>query len=180
MKEKIKELLGEGLAPGIVANAVGVSPAYVSQLLADETFKQEVIELRIAKLSATTSRDRKYDSIEDTLLSKLEAAVPMLFRPAEILAAIKTINGAQRRGAPADATPVTYKTVVNLNIPEVARAKLLLNESNQIIEIGGRVMATMQANVLLKQLGVEAETETEKLGEQVNGKKSLPSPTTTR
>jgi hypothetical protein len=166
LKDRIKQLLGEGLNPSVVANAVGCTPGFVSQLLADENFKQDVTELRVSKLTAATGRDRRYDNVEDTLLGKLETAIPLLFRPVEILAALRIINQATRRGASADQAPVTYKTVVNLNLPEIARTKLVLNQDNQVIEIAGRAMATMPANVLLKQLGVEDAEQIPSFGPQ--------------
>ena len=55
-------LLGQGIEPGIVASAVGVTEARISQLISDPLFSAKVAELRYVNLAKHSDRDREYDS----------------------------------------------------------------------------------------------------------------------
>lgn len=159
VKEKIKELLGLNLPNNVVASAIGVSEGYISQLLSDDIFKNEVSELRIKNTLEHAHRDKKYDSLEDRMLEKLEEKLDgslSFTKSQEILAAIKVLNGAKRRAAPAElnSQAATPGMVLNLHLPESAAfaAKFIVNGENQVIEIAGKSVATMSAKGVLKQL----------------------------
>jgi hypothetical protein len=157
LKDKAKELLGIGLANNIVASAIGVTESMVSQWLSDETFAQEVSDLRAATAAEAVGRDKKYNKIEDILLEKLEEKLDsglMFTSPREILAAIRVINSAVRRGSPQEVTGKGQVQIVQLQLPENATfaARFVLNGQNQVIEIAGRSMATMSAKGVVGQL----------------------------
>lgn len=159
MKEQIKELLGLNLPNNVVASAVGVSEGYISQLLSDDAFKNEVSELRIKNTLEHAHRDKKYDTLEDTMLERLKEKLDTgtsFLKAAEILAAIKVLNGAKRRAAPAElnSQAATPGMVLNLHLPESSAfaAKFIVNGENQVIEIAGKSVATMSAKGVLKQL----------------------------
>lgn len=159
MKDKIKELLGLNLPNNVVASAVGVSEGYISQLLSEDIFRMEVAELRIKNTLEHANRDKKYDSLEDKMLQRLEEkldAGTSFLKPQEILVAIKVLNGAKRRAAPAElnSQAATPGMVLNLQLPESSAfaAKFIVNGENQVIEIAGKSVATMSAKGVLKQL----------------------------
>lgn len=159
MKDKIKELLGLNLPANVVASAVGVSEGYVSQLLSDDIFRAEVSELRIKNTLEHANRDKKYDTLEDLMLQKLQEKLDSgtsFLKPAEILAAIKVLNGAKRRAAPAELNSQAAQPgmVLHLHLPESAAfaAKFIVNAENQVIEIAGKSVATMSAKGVIKQL----------------------------
>ena len=135
-KNRIIAMLGKGLTPSVVATAVGVSESYISQLLSDPEFSAEVAQLRMESLEAHTSRDTAYDSIEDQLLEKMKDCVTYMVKPAEILAAIKIINGAQRRGLdPTQQAGVTGNTtIINLNLPKQIVSSFATNAVGQVVE----------------------------------------------
>ena len=56
-EEKALDLLGKGIANEIVASALGVTPARITQLLADENFAAEVQKRRFLNLQKNTMRD---------------------------------------------------------------------------------------------------------------------------
>lgn len=150
MKEKIKELLGLGLPNGVVASAVGVSDAYVSQLLSEDIFAKEVQELRLVNLSEHATRDKKWNSLEDSLLKKLEELMEFggFTRPIEVLRALQVVNGAKRRAAPQEFAATAQQNVVPLILPIVLAPKFILNSQGQVVEVEGRVIATMPANIV--------------------------------
>ena len=96
-EERIISLLGQGLSETTVASAVGVSVSRISQMLSEDSIRERVAELRYTNLASATGRDNKYDTIEDSLLDKLEKSLGMMFRPVEILKALQIINGAKKR-----------------------------------------------------------------------------------
>ena len=83
---RIKKLLGNGLPSSAVAEAVGVDPSFVSQLLADEDFKREVLTAKAARAEQALERDARWDRIEDKVLEKAEQMLPLISRPRDLIA----------------------------------------------------------------------------------------------
>lgn len=157
MKEKAKELLGFNLPANVVAAAIGVTPSMVSQWLSDEQFAGEVQQLRIENLAGAANRDRKYNTIEDALLGRLEESLEnriYFLKPQEILHALKIVNAAVRRGAPQEVLASAQQTIIPLQLPENSEfaVRFIMNKENQVIEIAGRSVATMGAKAVLKKL----------------------------
>jgi len=150
---RILEMLGNGLAPVVVSSALGVSESYISQLLSEESFAHQVTGLRYANLQAATSRDRSYDSIEDTLIDKMKELLPLMYKPMEVLRAITVINAAKRRGADAPDNTVIHQTVVQLTLPTAITSKFITNAANQVVEAGEQELITIAASHLTHKLG---------------------------
>jgi len=157
-EDRALSLLGSGVSAEATANALGVSASRISQLLADKRFADQVAALRYEALQEHNSRDSKYDSLEDKLLSKLEKALPLMFRPGDILKSIQIINGAKRRGvnSPTDSATV-QNNVVNILLPTQVLQKFATNAKNQVVKAGDQDLLTMQSSSLLAQ--VEAPTQ---------------------
>lgn len=149
---KILEMLGNGLSPEVTASALGLSPSYISQLLAQEDFATQVTGLRFANLQAATSRDREYDSLEDALLAKMKDLVPMMYKPMEIVRALTVINAAKRRGASAPENTVINQTIVQLTLPTLLTNRFIKNEANQVIATGEQELITIPASQLSNKL----------------------------
>lgn len=152
LKEQIKQMLGNNVPATAVAMAVGCEASYVSQLMSDEQFAQEVRILRMAKLTEATNRDDKLGKMEDALLDKIEDAIPLMFKPSELLGAYKILNSAQRRGASAIGDAEITKPVVPLTLPTVIVQQFVLNGNQQVVEVGGRPMITANSHALLDQV----------------------------
>jgi hypothetical protein len=136
---RILELLGTGLSPEIVASAAGVTPSYISQLLSEESFSKQVTQLRFDNLQAANARDRAYDDIEDKLIEKMRDLLPMMYKPLEVLRAIREINGAKRRGSAAPESIININnTVVNLTIPNQILQRFIVNAANQVVEVSAQ------------------------------------------
>lgn len=150
-QQQVRDLLGQGLSNEIVATTVGCDPSYISQLMSDETFSQEVIALRAANLTAANSRDKSIDSIEDSLILKLKDAVDqnLIYKPNDIMRAFFTVNNAKRRGVPAHEAVVIQNRVVNLTIPQVVVNKFVTNIHNEVVEVGNDTLVTMDSRQLL-------------------------------
>lgn len=152
INERALSLLGSGVQAEKVASALGVTPSYVSQLLSDEDFATQVTQLRYENLSKHTQRDATYDDLEEQLQAKLMKSVPLLIRPAEILAAIKIVNGAKRRGVDSSTESIVQNNIVQLNMPVQIIQKFTTNIKNQVIQAGDQSLLTMQSSDLRKKV----------------------------
>ena len=151
------ELLGSGVPQEACASALGVTASYISQLLSDTAFATEVTKRKYELLSAHTERDANYDLLEDDLIEKLNKAKHLMFRPADILAAIKVINGARRRGTDSRDSIITQQNIVEITMPVQIIQEFTTNIKNQVIKTGDQDLITIQSGDLLK--GVEEESK---------------------
>lgn len=158
-KNKVKQLLGTGLTPEVVANAVGCEPSYVSQLLSDEVFASEVANLRSAALVANTRRDDIMGQIEEDLLLKLKETIPLIYKPRDVLHAVAVVNNMKRRGASAPGQVHVHQTVVELQLPVAARAKFVKTIKGEVIEADGQTLVSMPAHTLLNKLAANKGTD---------------------
>lgn len=159
IEDRALSLLGTGVPVESVGSALGVTAARISQLLADETFAEQVIALRYENLQKYNKRDNTYDTLEDKLLEKMEKALPLMFKPEQILRAIATINGAKRRGQSAPEQVTDQQTIVTLVLPAQITQKFTTNINNQVVNAGGQSLQTMQSGNLL---AMAETTETER------------------
>lgn len=154
MKDKILKLLGNGITSEVVARTVGCDPSYIAQLMADEDFAMQVAAMRCQNLEAATSRDSKYDAIEDQLQQKLEDLLPLMMKPRDILDALTRVNAAKRRGAnPLTNTDIQGKqTIINLQLPAITLQHFSINSDGEVIEVGKRALVNVPAQALMKSL----------------------------
>lgn len=151
-EERALKLLGDGFAAEQVASAIGVSPSRISQLLNDESFSQQVAELRYKTLAAHTERDSAYDSLEDQLLQKLKGSLSMLFDPMKIAKLLQIINAAKRRGSTEQSQISAAQTVVQLNMPTQIYQQFVTNINNQVIKAGAQELITVQSGKMAELL----------------------------
>lgn len=168
IEERALELLGSGIGPEIVASALGVTPARISQLLSDTEFSELVSQKRFENLSKHNVRDSRYDELEDTLITKLDETLPMMHRPMEILKAISVINAAKRRGASAPEAITHQNQVVNITMPvQILQqfTEFTTNINNQVTKAGERDLLTIQSGVLLNSTNKKLQLERTKDGD---------------
>lgn len=161
--EQVKQLLGSGLSNEVVATAVGCEPSYITQLMSDEQFAADVINLRAVTLTANTRRDRSIDGIEDKLLEKLQDAVEMnsFYKPRDILHAANIVNKMQRRGVPAHESLTVQNKIVQLIMPTQIIQQFVTNTQGEVIEVttgegSKQTLTTMPAQQLLRKLAQDA------------------------
>lgn len=150
IEDRALVLLGAGIGGEAVANALGVTPARISQLLAEQTFSDAVSTLRYENLQKHNNRDASYDTIEDDLLVQLKEKLSFLMKPADILRAISVINSAKRRGQSSPDQVVNQQAIVNLVLPTVITEKFTVNIDNQVTRAGEQELHTLPASALLK------------------------------
>ena len=134
-RDRALQLLGQGLGTSVVASALGVTDARVSQLLAEQGFADEVQKLRFDSLQKSTSLDSSYTDLEETLLQKLENVIPLINKPRDLLQAINVVNGAKRRGQDSPDSASMSAKVVQLSLPPSLQQKFITNVFNQVVEV---------------------------------------------
>ena len=152
VKERALQLLGQGIAPSIVASSCGVTESAVSQWVSDPEFAAQIAELRFSNLQKHNERDSHYDSLEDRLHKKMEDLLPLMVRPMEVLKAIQVINQAKRRGASAPDSIIQQQTIIQLNIPTQIIQKFQINSQNMVTQAGDQELLTLQSGTLLNKL----------------------------
>ena len=152
LEEKILNLLGSNIEAEQVAAAVGVTPSYISQLLSDEQFALAVSDLRYKSLQKHNVRDDKLDELEDKIIDKMAAVLPMVMRPMELTRMLQVVNGSKRRGASAPDTILQKQKIVTISLPPVIVQKFVTNVNNQVVQTGTQELITMQSGTLLERL----------------------------
>lgn len=158
-EDRALALLGQGVPPAAVANALGVDISRISQLLSQDDFAARVVERKFEQLSKHNERDSAIDSLEDKLLDKLRDCLPFMTRPMEILKSFAVLNAAKRRGATASSESLSSKqTIIQLNIPQIIIEKFSSNVHNQVVQIGQQSLLTIPSGQLLKKMEAQNVT----------------------
>lgn len=150
IEDRALVLLGAGIGGEAVANALGVTPARISQLLAEQAFSDAVSTLRYENLQKHNNRDASYDTIEDKLLAKLEGSLSFILKPRDLLQALSIVNSAKRRGQSSPDQVVNQQNIVNLILPTIIAEKFTVNIDNQVTCAGEQELHTLPASTLLK------------------------------
>lgn len=152
VEDRAMRMLGNNLSPEIVAQATGVSVSRISQLLSDSTFAASVMELRCGILQKHNDRDNAYDEMEDTLIAKMRDLIPYMYKPGEVLHAIRIINNAHRRGSVVSHNEGVAATVVNITLPTIITQRFITDINNQVITAGTQDLVTVQSSQMNKML----------------------------
>lgn len=152
MKDRIIEMLGQGLSATQVASAVGCEDSYISQLLSDEHISRQVQELRAENFSKYVDLDRRLDEAEEEALTKLASLANFITKPTEAARVYSILNAAKRRTVDQVNQQQAVAQTVSLDLPMAARVRFTLTNDRQVIEIEGRSMTTMPARNLASRL----------------------------
>lgn len=166
-RARLFALLSTGIPPGAAAKAVGVTPAYVSQLLADdETFAEAVAVARVATLEEDVVHDSSVKATEAKALKLISDRIGQVRNPMDAARIFQILNGSKRRTeeAAVDRLDNAPTVSVTLNIPAAAMSLVTArNSAGEIIEIGGRSLATAPASKIADIRSRLLEKEQEKL-----------------
>lgn len=187
MQEAIVKLLAQGLSQAQVASVVGCSEGYISQVVSKEGIAELIEEQRgkVVVEAETKTREKRYLSLEDRILEKLENDTPF----AEYKEVTKLLEILHRRKDPLPKL-VQSNTQINntvvLQIPQAAVPEIQLNENREVIGINNSSLAPLGAQgvkslflkMKLEQQEREEAVEALKYAEQQK-KKAAQEPTIT-
>lgn len=151
VEERALSLLGAGISPAQVASTLGVTESLISQLVSKEGFAAELARIKTESLQKHNARDLKYDSLEDSLLDKLEKNIGMMYKPHDILKAIQVVNGAKRRGTSTAEAVIAQQNIVQIVLPTKVIQTFTSNAQNQVVQAGNQSLTTIQSGELLRQ-----------------------------
>lgn len=173
-RDQIASLLGNGLSPETVASAVGCTPSYISQLLAEDEFRDLVTSRRVVAITARGDRDDKIDNIEDMLIEQLHDVVKAkaFYKPRDLLTAMSIINKAVRRGPQQSQVADQVRPVVNITLPVAIQQRFVMTPNNEVVAVGEQTLVTMQAGTLLNNL-IDSADSAEQAGAYKEAKKFL-------
>lgn len=163
--ESIREALAQGQKQRDIAKQLGVTESAVSQ---------QVKEIREqggggstpleapatptgapAVIPAAQQIDTAYENVELKLVQRLEQQLDTGFlamSSKELLQAIRTINGTKRRtgaeGLPQGTSITQNNTMVSLQMPARIRHQVIKNVNNEIIEVDGKTLLTVDPTQL--------------------------------
>lgn len=155
MRNRILNYLASGIKAAQVATIVGVSPGYISQLLKEESFKEELEALVLTKPADAeeTDLDNKYVSLEHSILRGIEEAIP----GAELPALARILDSVTKRqdmrfqrkfpSNPLGGAGVNVQ-VVQISLPahSIPREPVVeLNSQGEILAIDNKSLAPMTA-----------------------------------
>lgn len=152
LPERIKELLGKGLPTGVVASAVGCDPSYISQLLEQEEFHNDVLVLRAGKAESSVARDDKWDDIEDRALKRAGQILDFVTKPNDLIRIAALANSAKRRASDFTGGSEAVTQTVQLVFPESAVLHFQMNANSQVVEIDGRSTQALSSKKLVEQI----------------------------
>jgi hypothetical protein len=153
VKERIIELAGANVPPGIIASTVGCDPSYVTQVLSEEAAQDRVMELRGERAVELLERDSNIDEIQDLALARIKNLVPMQSDVMKLTRVFQVMNAA-RKASDHGINPSSQgqgATVV-LELPADANVHFKLTSDRQVIEVEGRSMVPMPSQQVQKQL----------------------------
>jgi len=173
-KERAASYLGAGMPPGQVANIMGCTPAYISQLLKEESFVELVEKHRAAvdgsEAAEEVSIQKKYLGMEHTLLKAMAEALPNAELPA-ITRALEVVANRQEKAAVRKMPQQigggnggqNVAVHVSLTLPTHAiesRPVIELNAKSEVVSIDSKPMAPM-SSVGVEKLFREKKAERE-------------------
>lgn len=155
MKDRILQLLINGLSSSEVASVVGCSQSYVVQLLKDEDFKEKVKQGMLAAQAERTEEehiDTRYQTLEHKILNSISDGLDEASL-GEKVRALETIHKRQetkhRLKNPVAQNPALQVNVISLQLPNHAVARvspvIQMNTQAEIVAIDNQPLAPMSS-----------------------------------
>jgi hypothetical protein len=147
-RERLITYLVAGATQAQAAAALGISESYVSDMHAEDSFKEELASRKMAALESSISTENQIKKVESLAITKLEKLMPTIMDPMKALAIFKVTNAARISQTVVSNPAVAATAIVNLHLPTVLLQNYKADSSNRIISINDTPMITLQsANV---------------------------------
>src|SRR5690606_1319001 len=154
-KARIASYLSQGLKPSQVAAIVGVTPAYISQLLSSAKAEPEG-EFAVLLASSNEKADKevdedkalttKYLAVEHKLLQQMEDTLGFAELPA-VTAALRVVAERQEKRLSRLQAPSTsggaVQNIIQITIPSHAIPEHVLNGQKEVVKIGSQNLSPL-------------------------------------
>lgn len=134
------------------ANACGVDESYVSKLLQETDFQEQVAEKLSKDFEVAAAIDDNYQEIEKVLSKRLRDLTTYMTNTDQITRTLKTVSAIPKKVQPkiplnADGAPGTIVPVA-LTLPIVAKNVFLINPNSEIVSLNGKELTTLNSKSL--------------------------------
>lgn len=148
-RDRALNYLSRGISPSQVALALGVSPALISQYLAEPEFAALVAASRTDSLNKQLGIEEQAEALEASILGRLKEQAPQVFDPMKLAAIYKIINARQiRTKQQAFDESLSGAPTVILQMPAVAVHLYSQDLNGQVVSVGNQSLVTMQVSNL--------------------------------
>lgn len=169
---RLLKLRGAGCTQEEAAKACGVDASYVSQLEAEEEFKEQVNSLIKQTFEKQSKIDNNYVEIEERLSERLLKNTEFMFNPDQILRTLKFANEAKKKVLPSGTQPlgtnangnITVLAPVTLILPGVVAREFIVNPMNEVVAVDGQELTTLPSNNIQQLLQKKEQKKLEDKG----------------
>lgn len=152
--ERVATLLASGLPAASVASIIGVSPARISQLKAEEGF-EEIFQAKMAEMATKDAEEvsigAKYLEAEHKLLKQV-IDLSSVSEMRDVTAALRVVAERQERAKnrinPIQQGTQVFNTVVQLQLPTHAVPELSFSGNKEVIAIQERSLAPLSSTAV--------------------------------
>lgn len=148
IRERIIDLLGQNIQQSLVAQAVGVTDSYISQLLVEEGVIEAIAARKAGRLEAAIKKDDSIESLELAALEIVRAKLPFTKSSLEAVRVFQVLNTARKAAQASQGADSAGVQIVQITLPRAANVMIQMNAQNQVIEVAGRSMATLPSRSL--------------------------------
>ena len=162
--DRIATMLASGIQASSIAAIVGVSPSYISNLIADPDFSTHLAALK-EELAESNSKEAESEIYQDKLLGAEHKIVTHLMDRLNYMADNHAIQALVAVGARRDSLAKsqaianftnssngTTIRMVEISIPAISAPDLVIGKNNEVVSIGSRAIAPMPAATLMAML----------------------------
>lgn len=150
MMERIISYIAQGFGTEKICEMVGCTPSYIEEVKQhsdfDTIYKRS--QRQLLKLKEAEETEDKYDALERSTLSAVKDNLPFAeFR--DLTKLMEMMIRRKQQAAPITAASITFNQTNNtvmLSIPHAAAPEIVLNNQKEVIAIGNRSLAPMQAS----------------------------------
>lgn len=151
IRERAISLLGGGISQKQVADTLGVTESWISQLMAEDSTAQQVTQLRGIELESRLEQDKQAETAEAAALKAVMSRIALVRSPLEAARIYQILNKrTQKVGLSTAAMDDASAQQVTITLPASAKAVLSisLNGQNQVIDIDGQTTAPLPSRAL--------------------------------
>ena len=157
-QEKVVDLLASGLSTSAIAEALGCSQSYISQLQSQDSIAEAVQAKKVAKTAKAIETETKLTDIKQVLVNRLSELAPYMTKPMEVVRVLEVVDNMERKSAMRPAQS-TGNQIVQLVLPKQSHVRFTLSAQNEVIEVEGRPMASLPAPQIWAQLQEKSPTQ---------------------
>lgn len=149
-REHLIDAVAAGFTDSQIAESLGVTPSAVCQAI--EKYDIRNLAETKKKASKFSGIDENLNKAEEFLAKKLVAVVAELNDPVKIARTLQMVNAMKRRSLDEGTPNAPQTNIAILNMPTRTQVQVVRNENNEVIEIDGREMLTINPNILMQRV----------------------------